>query len=124
MAAPGNPPVFQLSKIRTMNFLIFLSGESRTPFIDVSGHSGRQYRFFYDEANKCMALDGKESSQARLAEVSEDLIGVKGCFKVHLKCVEAPAEVKPAEDDKGDEKTDGENEPENGEDDDANTLET
>lgn len=89
-----------------MNFLIFLSGESRTPFIDVSGHSGRQYRFYYDEANKCMALDGKPSDSARLAEVAEDLIGVKGCFKVHLKCIEAPAEEQQS--DEGNEKTNDE----------------
>ena len=109
-----------------MNFLIFLNGESRTPFIDVSGHSGRQYRFFYDEANKCMALDGKPSDSARLKEVAEDLIGVKGCFKVHMKCVEAPSEA-PAEDggsdeDGGDQSNEGSGE--STETDDEPTIET
>lgn len=95
-----------------MKFLIFLNGESRTPFIDVSGHSGRQHRFLYDEKNKCMALDGNPSDADRFAEVAEDLIGVRGCFKVHLKCIKAAAaetadeqgETKqPDEDGEGDE---------------------
>lgn len=105
-----------------MNYLLFLSGESRTPFIDVPGHSGRQHRFFYDEANKCMALDGKPSTPERFAEVAEDLIGVRGCFKVHLKCItepvaeEQPGEQQPDENEGGDAPT--------GETGDIDTIET